>query len=107
MMISVVCSEKRWKFIPMPTEIKNNVAHYAGLLNTTPQNLNATCRKAVNQPAAEVLADYIISEAKRLLIYTNNTVSEIAFELNFNDPSHFVKYFKRYTGLTPKAFRSM
>lgn len=87
-------------------EIKNNVAYYAGLLNTTPQNLNAVCRKAVNQSTAEVLAEHIISEAKRLLIYTDNTVSEISFALDFNDPSHFVKYFKRYTGYTPQTFRS-
>lgn len=86
--------------------IKNNVAYYAGLLNTTPQNLNAACRKAINQAAAAVLAGHIISEAKRLLIYTDNTVAEIAFALEFSDPSHFVKYFKRYTGETPKAFRS-
>lgn len=89
------------------TEIKNNVTHYAGLLNTTPQNLNSACRKTVNQSAAEVLAEHIISEAKRLLIYTDNTVSEISFTLEFNDPSHFVKYFKRYTGLTPQVFRSL
>ncbi len=88
-------------------EIKNKVAHYAGLLNTTPQNLNTACRKATNQSAAEVLAEHIISEAKRLLIYTNNTVSEISFGLDFNDPSHFVKYFKRYTMQTPKAFRCL
>ena len=88
------------------SEIKNDVAHYAGLLNTSPQNLNAVCRKAVNQSAAEILAEYIISEAKRLLIYTDNTVSEISFALGFKDPSHFVKYFKRYSGHTPQVFRS-
>ncbi|MFK5121455.1 helix-turn-helix domain-containing protein [Klebsiella pneumoniae] len=48
----------------------------------------------------------MISEAKRQLIYTNNTVAEISFLLSFNDSSHFVKYFKRYTGFTPQAFRS-
>jgi quercetin dioxygenase-like cupin family protein/AraC-like DNA-binding protein len=56
--------------------IKNNVTHYATLLNTTPQNLNAVCRKSAGKSAKEILLDYIISEAKRLLIYTNNTVSE-------------------------------
>ena len=89
------------------TEIKNSVAHFARMLNTTPQNLNATCRRAVNQSAATVLAEFIISEAKRLLIYTDNTVSEVSFSLSFNDPSHFVKYFKRFTGHTPQAFRSL
>jgi AraC family transcriptional regulator, transcriptional activator of pobA len=87
--------------------IKNSVAHFARLLNTSPQNLNATCRRAVNQSAATVLAEFIISEAKRLLIYTDNTVSEVSFSLSFNDPSHFVKYFKRFTGHTPQAFRSL
>lgn len=82
------------------------VAYYAGLLNTTPQNLNAVCRKAVNQSAADVLAESIIDEAKRLLVYTDQRVSEISFSLSFNDPSHFVKYFKRYAGETPQAFRA-
>jgi AraC-like DNA-binding protein len=89
------------------TEVKNNVAHYAALLHTTPQNLNAACRKAVDQTATGILAEHIIAEAKRLLLYTGNTVSEIAFAIEFNDPSHFVKYFKRYTGHTPQAFRSL
>ena len=87
--------------------LRNNVAHYAELLNTTPQNLNAVCRKAVNRSAAEVLADYVIDEAKRLLLYTDNTVAEISFALSFRDPSHFVKYFKRHTSYSPKVFRSI
>lgn len=85
--------------------IKKQVAHYAALLNTTPQNLNAVCRKAANQAAAEILAGFIIGEAKRLLIYTSNTISEIAFALDFNDASHFIKYFKRFASLTPQSFR--
>ena len=86
-------------------DIRNSVAFYAGLLNTTPQNLNAVCRKAVNQSAAAVLAEHLIGEAKRLLFYTNNTVAQISFILHFKDPSHFVKYFKRFTSSTPLAFR--
>jgi AraC family transcriptional activator of pobA len=87
--------------------VKNQVAHYAALLNTTPQNLNAICRKAAGQTAADILAAFIISEAKRLLLYTNNTVAETAFALDFKDTSHFIKYFKRFTGLTPQAYRSV
>jgi AraC family transcriptional activator of pobA len=86
--------------------MKNNVAYYAELLNTSPQNLNAACRKAANLSATDVLSEFIISETKRLLIYTNNTVSEISFILDFKDVSHFVKYFKRFTGNTPQSFRS-
>lgn len=85
----------------------NNVSHYADLLNTTPQNLNAACRKATNQPAAEVLSEFIISEAKRLLLYTDMSVAEVSLALDFKDNSHFVKYFKRHTGSTPQSFRSL
>lgn len=83
----------------------NKVSHYADLLNTSPQNLNASCRKESNQSAAEVLSEYIINEAKRLLLYTTLNISEIAFKLNFSDNSHFTKYFKNYAGQTPTAFR--
>lgn len=89
------------------SELKNSVSYYAKLLNTTPQNLNNICRKSANQSANDILSVSIIGEAKRLLIYTNNTVSQIAFLLGFNDPSHFVKYFKRITGYTPQVFRSI
>ena len=85
--------------------IKNKVNYYAEQLNTSPQNLNAACRKAIDQPAEEVLAGFITGEAKRLLIYTDKTVAEIAFALDFHDPSHFVKYFKRKSGQTPLNFR--
>ncbi|WP_207515397.1 helix-turn-helix domain-containing protein [Longitalea luteola] len=85
--------------------VKNSVQFYAEQLNTTPQNLNAACRKAVGQSATEVLAEFITSEARRLLLYTNNTVSQIAHALDFIDASHFVKYFKRITGQTPQTFR--
>nr|WP_262915972.1 helix-turn-helix domain-containing protein [Chitinophaga filiformis] len=87
--------------------VRNTVNYYAELLNTTAQHLNIACRNATGTGATEVLAGFIIKEARRLLLYTDKTVSEISFLLNFNDPSHFVKYFKRLSGSTPQAFRSM
>lgn len=86
-------------------ELKNSVSHYAFILNTTPQNLNAICRKETGQSATEILSDHLISEAKRLLAYTDFTVSEISNQLQFKDNSHFTKYFKRYQGKTPKSYR--
>jgi AraC family transcriptional activator of pobA len=85
--------------------LKRTVQYYAGLLHTTPQNLNNACRKAVARSATDVLEDFLLGEARRLLLYTHGTVAEIAFTLDFKDPSHFVKYFKRLTGQTPHHFR--
>ncbi len=85
----------------------NSVAHYAKRLNTMPQNLNSACRKAYAPAAAEVLTSYVIGEAKRLLAYTDDTAAEVSLAFSFTDPSHFVKYFKRHTTLTPKGFRAI
>ena len=85
--------------------LKNNLNFYAEHLNTTPQNLNAICRKEYGKSASEIIADHIIKEVKRRLLYTNETISDIAYSLGFKDSSHFTKYFKRYTGETPKQFK--
>jgi AraC-like DNA-binding protein len=80
---------------------KNNVAYYAETLNVSSQNLNQLCKKQFDKTPSEIIAIEIVKEVKRLLKYTNKTISEIAFQLDFKDVSHFVKYFKRHTGKTP------
>jgi len=85
--------------------LRNRVAYYAEQLNTTPQNLNAVCRRTVGQSATAVLAGHILGEAKRLLRYTDMSLGEIAGRLDFGDNSHFIKYFKRHAGITPNVFR--
>jgi AraC-like DNA-binding protein len=47
----------------------------------------------------------MIMESKNLLTYTSLTVSEIAFKLHFSEPTHFIRFFKKETGLTPADFR--
>ncbi|MCL7765257.1 AraC family transcriptional regulator [Polaribacter sp. Z014] len=85
--------------------LKNNVNFYAENLNTTSQNLNAICRKEYAKSASDIIADHIIKEVKRRLLYTNEAISDIAYSLEFKDTSHFTKYFKRYVGETPKQFK--
>ena len=48
----------------------------------------------------------IVLEAKRLLSFTNLTVSEISTQLNFEDPSYFARYFKKTIGLSPIEFKN-
>jgi AraC family transcriptional activator of pobA len=86
------------------SNVKVNVA--ADHLGLSPQNLNAICRKTSGKSASELINEQVILEAKRYLIHSDKNISEIALILNFTDPSHFVKYFKKTTGETPQAFRS-
>lgn len=86
-------------------EPRNDVQFYAKALHTSAQNLNALCQKSFGQSASEIVGKYIVREAKRLLIYTNLSVTEIAYRLHFSDCSNFIKYFKRLTGDTPLHYR--
>lgn len=86
--------------------LKNNVAFYAEQLNVSTQNLNQLCKKKQGKTASQLIAFYMVQEIKRLLKYTDKSVGEIAYSLSFKDVSHFVKYFKRHTGLTPIQFKN-
>lgn len=94
------------ELLSQENQLTNKVKYYAQWLNTTPQNLNALCRKETGQSATEILSEHIINEAKRLLLYTAFTVGEISSKLDFKDNSHFTKYFKRHVGKTPIGFRN-
>ncbi|GAA3581829.1 helix-turn-helix transcriptional regulator [Snuella lapsa] len=105
--IKVDATDTATRFLEMLNQtLKNNVGFYAEFLNITPQNLNQICQKKYKKTASKVIADFLIREAKRLLVYTNKSVSEIAFYFEFKDVSHFIKYFKRHTGLTPLQFKN-
>jgi AraC family transcriptional activator of pobA len=78
---------------------------YADLLYVTPNHLNALCQDLLGKTAGELIRDRIILEAKRLLTNADMTVTEIAFNLNFQDNSYFNRFFKKYVGVTPDEFR--
>ncbi len=85
--------------------LRNDVSYYAAKLDTTPQNLTTLCKGQYSKTASQLIAIQIVNEAKRLLRFTDLSVSEIAYTFNFKDISHFVKYFKRHEGTTPMQFK--
>lgn len=78
---------------------------YAEMLYITPNHLNALCSDILGISAGEVIRNRIVLEAKRLLINPELSIAAIAYELNFKDNSYFTKFFKKYGGSTPEAFR--
>ncbi len=78
---------------------------YAAMLYVTTYYLNSICKDLLGKSAGEVIRDRILLEAKRLLVNGDISISEIAYRLNFKDTSYFTKFFKNYTGKTPKEFR--
>jgi AraC family transcriptional activator of pobA len=80
---------------------------YAELLYITPNHLNALCNDLLGISAGALIRDRVMLEAKRLLINLELMVAEIADQLNFADQSYFIKFFKKYEGITPEKFRKL
>ena len=81
------------------------VSFYAEKLNTTSQQLNSITKNYLNKTVAELIQERMIAEAKRLMVYSSLTISEIAYQLNFNDNSYFNRFFKKAEKCTPEQFR--
>ena len=79
---------------------------YAELLHTTSNSLNLAVKAVLGRTAKEVIAGRIIQEAKRLLKYSNEDISEVSYSLGFEEPTHFSRFFKKMTSSTPKEYRS-
>ncbi|RRB07500.1 AraC family transcriptional regulator [Larkinella rosea] len=90
-----------------PGHLAHRVFYYADLLGVSPQHLNTICRRMHGKSAGELITEQIILEGKRHLLHTDQSITEVAEQLGFADPSHFVKYFKKITGHTPASFRKL
>ena len=79
---------------------------YASDIAISYKHLNDVCKEVVKTTAKTFIDNYVILEAKRLLVSTSLSVKEIAFSLGFDEPTNFLKYFKKHTSLTPLEFRN-
>lgn len=87
-------------------KIEHSVAGYASMLNVTPNYLNEVIRESVNVSAKEMITGRIILEAKRMLLFTKLSSKQIGFELGFENPSHFSRFFISASGLSMQEFRN-
>jgi AraC-like DNA-binding protein len=79
---------------------------YAEKMSISLKQLSYLCKKAINKTPSKIILDRIILEAKRLVIHTNMSINAIADELNYNDNSYFIRFFKKSCDLTPEQYRS-
>lgn len=81
------------------------VEFYAEKLFMSSRNLNLICQKIMNQSVSEIIETRKLTEAKNLLASTSKSISEIGFELGYNEKSYFSNVFKKKSGQTPSEFR--
>ena len=84
-----------------------SIERYAHLIGVTPAHLNNLTRRFTGITAQEMVHQRLLLEAKRQLTYTALSAKQIADELGFSDAAYFSRFFKRMTGQSPRAFRSL
>jgi len=84
---------------------QKNVTPYAEMLNMNPSCLNELTKRTTGITAGELIRNRVIGEIKKLLYSSSLSGKEIAFDLGFDDPAYFSRFFRKYTGLTLKEFR--
>ncbi len=78
---------------------------YAEKLGMTVDRLNDHVKRSTGVTAGHLVRQRVLTEAKRQLVFTTQPIQEIAAELAFADPSHFARFFRKATGITPHEFR--
>lgn len=84
---------------------QHQVKFYAGKLYKSPKTLSNVFALYNHKSPVQVIQERILTEAKRLLLYTEKTSKEIAYELGFEDAGHFSKFFKKHSGYAPTDFK--
>lgn len=81
------------------------VSQYTDLLHISSYQLSTITKSLLNKTPSEIINGHIILEAKRQLLATSSQVSQIAYNLGYEDPSYFTRFFKKHTKASPEIFR--
>jgi len=91
----------------LETDFRRNLPleAYARRLGVSLPRLRTACLKVTREPPLKLLQARLLLEAKRLLLYSNITVTEAAYALGFADPAYFSRFFQQKAGESPRAYR--
>src|SRR5690606_17946689 len=81
------------------------VEYYAEKLFMSARNLNLICKNILHQTVSEIIETRKLIEAKNQLTHSDKNISEIGFDLGYNEKAYFTNVFKKRTGQTPTEFR--
>ena len=90
------------KYCPQQRE----VGFYAGKLYITSRYLSSITQNVADKSAKYIIDKHAIQRIKIMLKYSNMSIQDISYELNFPDQSFFSRYFKKHTGMSPLEYRT-
>lgn len=83
---------------------QKSISYYASQLNISAKHLNRITQTIMQKTASEIITERVILEAKRMLIYLDEGLVEIAFRLGYEEYSYFARMFRKNSGITPSQF---
>ena len=91
----------------LETQFKSlkSVSGYASQLNVSEKRLAHATSKTLGKSPKAIINERIMLETKRLLIHTNRSIKQIGYDLGFEEPTNFIKYFRKHTDKTPINFK--
>ncbi len=89
------------KVFPKPL----NLIEFSKNLQEKPKRINLLFQEKLNRSVNGIITARVLLETKRRVVFTNQSTKEIAFEVGFNDPAYFNRFFKKQTSKTPTEFR--
>lgn len=78
---------------------------YSSKMGISEKRINQILKEKMNKTLTQLLHERVIVEADRMLIAGELTIKEIAFDLNFDNPAYFSRFYKKQTGRTPEEFK--
>ncbi|MEN5193479.1 helix-turn-helix domain-containing protein [Sphingobacterium faecium] len=85
---------------------EKKISFYADRLAVSANYLNRCVKAVFDKSCKEIIMEVAILNSQILLVDNTKSISEISFEMNFEDPSYFTRIFKSFTGLTPSEYRT-
>ncbi|AWA30186.1 AraC family transcriptional regulator [Flavobacterium magnum] len=94
------------KYVEQHFRTEKSAEAYAGMMHMTAKHLNRINKAVIGKTTTDIITERVLLEAKRMLIHSRKNLSEIAYELGFEDYGYFSKLFKRRVGVGVREFQS-
>ena len=85
-------------------EKMNEIREFANILHIHPAHLSNTIKEVTGRSSCDLYEERLVSLSKEMIATTSLSIAQIARQLTY-DPSNFTKFFKHFTGMTPKKYR--
>lgn len=102
---SKIYFRKFMQLVKTAQSFKKSIEEFSSELHISQGHLNRVCKAITGKSPKDIVTDHYIYEIQIALSNVDKSIAQIAFELSFDDPAYFSRFFKKQTGITPKEYR--